>query len=365
LSGPRGSSPGSRNFPLIRAFRGIAAAWVVLFHAREGDHIPDLVAALPWSVDVIVFRLGHYGVPIFFALSGFVIAHSLRDATLSRGFLGRFLLRRSIRLDPPYWGAIAIVLLSGWLAARVRHEPWAPPSAGVIAANIVYLQRLLDLKPLNPIFWTLTFEVQFYLVYAGLLVAAAHGVRRGFGLAMPIAWGAMVVLALAAACRLVTGLPEGLFVYLWPDFFAGVLAYWAVERRDARIGLALLVLPLLWIGPWQIDALFPRAAAAMALLLFAATRTGYAERGLDWRWLQFLGAISYSLYLLHNSLSGAAGMLAHRIAGRGLGADVAALALIVAASVAGAWLYWLVVERSAYRLSRRVSLAPREERISS
>ncbi|QJU59809.1 acyltransferase [Sphingomonas sp. AP4-R1] len=352
----RGPAPGPRSFPLIQALRGIAALGVLLFHAREGGHIPALVSALPDRLDLILFRSGHYGVPIFFALSGFVIAHSLRDVTLSGRFLGRFILRRSIRLDPPYWGAIVIVILFGWLSARVHHEPFVPPSVAQVAAHVVYLQGILGQPGLNPAFWTLTYEVQFYLFFVSLLVLAARLVRMGVPAAMPIAWVVMTALALVAAAQSLPTMPDGLFVTLWPDFFVGVLAYWAVFRRDARIALALLIVPLMLVGPWQEDAFFGRASALTALVLLATTRTGYADRGLDWRWLQFLGAISYSLYLLHNSLTGAAGMLAHRAAGSGLAADLIVLAAILVASIGGAALYWWVVERTAHRLSRKVAL---------
>lgn len=318
--------------------------------------MPTLVSALPNWLDLILFRCGHYGVPIFFALSGFVIAHSLRDMTLSGGFLGRFILRRSIRLDPPYWGAILIVILFGWISARVHHEPFVPPSAGRIAAHLVYLQGLLGQPGLNPAFWTLTYEVQFYLFFVSLLVVASRLVRIGLPVAMPIVWIGMTALSLVAAVQSLPPVPDGLFVTLWPDFFVGVLAYWAVSRRDAQIALALLIVPLIFVGPWQEDALFGRASALTALLLMATTRTGYADRGLNGRWLQFLGAISYSLYLLHNSLTGAAAMLAHRAVGRGIAADIVALIAIIIASVGGAALYWWTVERTAHRLSRKVVL---------
>ncbi len=57
-----------------------------------------------------ISRYGTYGVQVFFVLSGFVIAHSLRDNPLTRASIGNFMLRRQIRLDPPYWTMLAIAL---------------------------------------------------------------------------------------------------------------------------------------------------------------------------------------------------------------------------------------------------------------
>ena len=60
-------------FSFVDALRGIAALAVVLFHAFEGNHIPQLIPVMPrWITDIIDH--GNLGVAIFFVLSGFVIA---------------------------------------------------------------------------------------------------------------------------------------------------------------------------------------------------------------------------------------------------------------------------------------------------
>src|SRR5690349_21798798 len=88
--------------------RHVRALWVVLFHISAAGHIGRLEAQLPRWIDRI-FKDGHLGGAIFFALSGFVIARSVRHATVTPSYLVRFALRRSIRLDPPYWASILFV----------------------------------------------------------------------------------------------------------------------------------------------------------------------------------------------------------------------------------------------------------------
>src|SRR5690349_17798349 len=96
-------------FEFLDGLRGIAALGVIFFHfngsLKEHSHFSQfLLSALD---------LGHLGVQIFFVLSGFVIAYSLRQEKLSCLFVLRFFVRRSIRLDPPYWvAALAIIVLS-------------------------------------------------------------------------------------------------------------------------------------------------------------------------------------------------------------------------------------------------------------
>jgi peptidoglycan/LPS O-acetylase OafA/YrhL len=338
----------STRFPLIQSLRGLAAFWVVLFHAAEGHHIDRLLALLPALLGDVVFRAGHFGVPIFFALSGFVITHSLRDLPLSWPVFGRFVVRRSIRLDPPYWASIVLVIGLALLSARVQHEPYTVPSAGTIAAHLFYLQQILHMPEINAVYWTLTFEFQFYLFFAGMMTLAAS--LGGARLRQAI-WVAMEIVAIVAAFGGFSWANEGLFVTLWPAFFVGVLAYKGIESNWARIGLALLVASLLIVQ----DSM-ALAASATAVFLLLMTMAGLATREPKLALGQWLGAISYSLYLIHNPLTGAIGFVGHKIAGPGLAGDIFALAAIIVGCLAGAAAFWWVIERPAHRFTKKVRL---------
>ena len=52
-------------FGLVHSLRGIAASWVLLFHASEGRHIDQLKASIP-TLSPVIFDLGDNGVAIFF-----------------------------------------------------------------------------------------------------------------------------------------------------------------------------------------------------------------------------------------------------------------------------------------------------------
>src|SRR5262245_44222872 len=95
-------------FVFIDGLRGIAALSVVLYHFNEAV-IRQSARWVPHVVEAVLHR-GFLGVEIFFVISGFVIAFSVRDGNYTPGYLFRFCLRRSIRLDPPYWATIALEL---------------------------------------------------------------------------------------------------------------------------------------------------------------------------------------------------------------------------------------------------------------
>src|ERR1019366_7007946 len=112
---PANTLPSGR-FAFIDALRGLAALSVVLFHAKEGNHTPDMFSLMPGWIAAL-FDNGNLGVAVFFVLSGFVISHSIYAERVSAPFAGRFMLRRSLRLDPPYWAAIALSLGFAFLSA--------------------------------------------------------------------------------------------------------------------------------------------------------------------------------------------------------------------------------------------------------
>ena len=91
--------------------------WVVLFHAYAGRHFGLLESWLPVPARAVL-DAGHLGVQIFFVLSGFVISYSVSRYRVDARFIGRFALRRSIRLDPPYWMSISLLCLGSAYAAK-------------------------------------------------------------------------------------------------------------------------------------------------------------------------------------------------------------------------------------------------------
>lgn len=309
-------------FALIQALRGIAALWVVLFHCQAAGHGSN------W-----LFSYGNNGVAIFFALSGFVIAHSIRGQQITFEYVGRFALRRSIRLDPAYWASIALFLAFAVVSAMAKHQPFIPPSSGQLAANLTYTQLFLGYHSINDVYWTLCYEVQFYLVLVFCVMAAQR-------------FGTIVyAVPFAAAALFGTGAlssPPGLFLNLWHCFFLGALAYWAMTSKTAMMAFGALAAIVLLSSP----TVFAVICLATAAGLLLAGKSGFIERGKS---LTFLGTISYSLYLTHNPIAGASFFL--------LGNHWFALPITVVVCVGAATAFWYAIERPTQRLAQRIGSA--------
>ena len=102
-------------FTNIQLLRVLAAVGVAVYHT--GCYAAIIGGTeLPWHRVTVV---GGFWVPLFFAVSGFVLTHALRSASV-----GRFLFARCLRLYPGYWLALgfAIGLMSLGLYTDFHRE---------------------------------------------------------------------------------------------------------------------------------------------------------------------------------------------------------------------------------------------------
>lgn len=344
----------TRRLAFLDALRGAAATWVVLFHFGEGGQIATLRAALPSWLDQSIFEAGHFGVPVFFVLSGFVIAHSIGDDHVTPRYFGRFALRRAIRLDIPYWASIAVVLAFVALKRLVLPATTLASAApGNVLAHMFYLQEFLGLQPINPVYWTLTYEVQFYLLFC-VLLGVTHALRQTPGDRRPEAAVFTLAAIVAIAWPLIPALhARGVALVTWYSFLLGAFASWTLSGRLKPRWFGLFAAALLVMWSSTHDA-FAMACLATAVLIYIAGRAGKLSGWCNSRLPQFLGKISYSLYLVHVPVSGAAFYLLSRLHGETVWNDLLAAVIVLVINCVAAWCFWWLAERPSMALARRL-----------
>jgi peptidoglycan/LPS O-acetylase OafA/YrhL len=336
--------------------RGLAALWVVLYHLSEGHHIENIKAVLTIPVSHFVFDSGWLGVRIFFVLSGFVMANNTVKYQVEGNFANKFILRRLIRLTPPYYFAIFFTLIFLALKQHVLGTQIQLPEPNVIAAHFFYMQGFLGFKNINPVFWTLCIELQFYVAFiimvwfSDYLVTQCKIHDARYWLA-----GLSSILALPWAFGwLQTPIWAGGFIGFWYSFMAGVLVCWAIFANRIfqwfTIGYLLLIIGSVVFK--HSDAVIVTGLTATSL--FFAGVKGYMQRWLNWRWLQFVGLVSYSLYLLHNPLTGASANLLRRILSPSLLTDIIVTLAAISFCLFMAWLNFICIEKPSIRWSHVV-----------
>lgn len=336
-----------QRYAFVDGLRGLAAVSVMLFHLGTGDLRAPLSAALS-RVSVAAFGYGWIGVHVFFTLSGFVIAHSLGRTHLSLASAARFSLRRQVRLDPPYWCAIAIGVALSLVAARLRPSvPRFLPSAKDVVAHVFYAYDLLGRPGISSVFWSLCIEVQFYLLFVLVLL-----VLQRWRLVLP--W-ALAGSAVASLHWTVTWrYPHAWFTQHWYLFALGALVRWSQLGR-AWPGLpALLAVVYVAVGVHH-DRLEPVAGGLVAGALLVAHARDALGTWLAARPLQFCGTISYGIYLFHTPFAGPvhAGLARVVDPRRPLGALVIVVAQL-AVAVGAATLLHRTVEGWAIRMAERI-----------
>ena len=338
--------------------RGIAALWVVFFHMAGGHHIETLKSILPSMLYKIFFSWGDLGVAIFFVLSGFVMALTAYKVKFNLTNSVCFIARRLIRIVPPYYFAIAVTLLLIIIKTKALNLVYIAPSIKDLMSHAFFLQGVLNTPYINQVYWTLCIEVQFYIVFACLLWVADY-IQIKFN----IANSRNIVVVIACYMALLwpfdiisTTIWNGGFVGFWYSFLAGVIICWGWLNKGSTLKLAIGYCLILFVaGLIHKSGFILVVAMTASLLLFAGLRERMYT-WLNWSWLQFLALISYSLYLLHNPITGASFNITNRLFSTDLTREIVGMSIALVACLVVSYLSFLMIERSSINWSHKITL---------
>ncbi len=358
VSADESISNNSARLSFADGLRGLAALWVVLFHLAEGHHIETIKNTMPKLAYNIAFGWGHLGVAIFFVLSGFVMALTAHKVKFNAANACKFIARRLTRLAPPYYFAIIFALIFIFIKSKALHITYSLPIASDLFKHAFFVQDMLNTSQINVVFWTLCIEVQFYIAFA-LLVWFADWLQLTCKIAnaRSIVIICCCVIALFWPLELVTQLFwQGGFIGFWYSFLAGVIICWGWLNKGFLRNVAAAYCVILLIIGLIYHADFTIAVAITASLLLLAGMLDKMHIWLNWGVLQWLGLVSYSLYLLHNPVTGASANIAKKIFHDGLFADIFSMFMSLFACLIVAYLSFLIVERPSIKWSHAIKL---------
>lgn len=312
---PRGTPAGSGEAPLtavhptdpaeaadagfslgVHGARGLFAFAVFVYHVHNSG-LPGV--PLPGLADAALSSL-QYGVELFFAISGFVIAGTLDRARTPTAFI----VNRATRIYPVLW--TAVLLFVALSLATGEQLPAALPPLDLMLVTLGNMLALPDLVPM-PLFlpqaWTLNYELCFYVFcFVYLVLLRRFSIRAE----MPL---------LAFGIALLVFNPRGIFFLAGLIVSLGWLRGAAAGRLSRPSLLWLVVFLAAWAAVWSKDEPFTSilpwfgdlrivfavvAFVAATLCLEGVVRgSGLLGRLLATPLLQWLGTVSYSFYLWH------------------------------------------------------------------
>ena len=292
-------TPGHRVLSLD-ALRGLAAFVVVWHHFR----LCFVVGEPRWWLRP--FFAGRSAVVLFFVLSGYVLALPYwRGAQPTYGI---YLLRRFTRIYIPYAAAAVLALLaaSQLLYSKLPLSPWFYRTWQTALTPQVIAEQFFTIPgtgEVNTAFWSLRYEMELSIIFP----LVCWSISRLKGMASFV--GALALEAIATA--IFKNKPPSPFLmelaqsFLWGScFIYGALLSYKSEK----------------IGEWY--GITPRWAKVAVLigttLVYLSTKSSvqpfaacvvlvFAERSRASRWLnmpipEYLGRISYSMYLMHGTV---------------------------------------------------------------
>lgn len=272
----------------IDGLRALAVIAVLLFHYTSAFDLSY------YKTVSVPFRLeaGHYGVDLFFMVSGYCIFMTLER---SRS-LAAFWSRRIARLQPAYVAAVLLTMLT------MAIFPLPGRTVSIVAAigNLFWLEMIPTWPMVDGAYWSLLVELKFYFWF-GLLYFLS-----GRRLAVA-AWAAFATAA-AGVALLGSIIPFGRVVTTVADvaliapygglFLIGLVGYearkgWTIGTlAAAALGIALIASSSRFAGHQWIGV----AIALFALAVFRMTWLRLP------RAITFVGLVSYSLYLVHQNI---------------------------------------------------------------
>ncbi|WP_095012582.1 acyltransferase family protein [Tsuneonella mangrovi] len=330
--------PLPRTIPTLDGLRGLAALAVLVSHSANAGFLPAVLGG----------GFGHVSVGVFFTLSGFLMAHVCFGKPFNRGEISQYLVARGSRVLPMFY---VVVVVSVALLATIGAGFYGIVNWHRAAFNLLLLRG-------DGVLWSVPVEVQCYLIFLAVWRAQARG----------HIWPLVLLLSLAAivSAYLWAGSAWGVgYVFLWLHFFLigaalrHLLDDGARNRMPASLsgspamalGLVALAMALLlppdlraalgWHSPEPF--LDPFVILAMPMLLWASCAGAGPMAALAAPSLRWLGAISFSLYLLHAPII----FLVERLHIAANAPPFARFALVLAASLLASWITYRLIERPA------------------
>lgn len=280
----------------IDFLRAIGAVAVCIFHLTLGYlHEGNPVYS--------VFQHGHLGVELFFVITGFLIPSSLLRKNHTIANWGTYMKDRIIRIHPAYIGAVLICVFQEFISTLLPPPMYKPFSVSIldILGHFTYLQPYIGRPWLVILFWTLAVQFQFYMVYGVIHFLFIHEKKwmRFLTLlaliTLPFLIGKGEIDYGFGLVNLNNFLPHymhiflvGVLLFMFTQGFLSKIEFWIFMAINCYALFYYRGGMYVW---YDGDFLRPFAVICASICILFIN--------IQHKIFEFLGKISYSLYLIH------------------------------------------------------------------
>lgn len=292
---------------------------------------------------------GNYGVTMFFVLSGFLITNLLLKEREQTGTvsLKNFYLRRTLRIFPAFYGFVLFYVAVHYFA---HHEVrWAETIATLTYTRDYFEAFFYSPEGTMRHTWSLAVEEQFYLLWPFIFCRfKPRELLKGLSVFVCGVWALRFALVHnpthiyyafdTRADALALGCLVAIAVHLGYEF------RWVIKSWLVGIAAVLGIVALNWRFPFDSLVVYAALPILCAIFLLNAVYFGPRYKLLNNPIANYLGLISYPIYLYHI-------VVGHGFHGR-LHYPASVAAVIIMASLS-----YFIVEKPFLRLKDRIGKA--------
>ena len=321
------------HFVVIDTLRGVAALLVVIVHV-------SINLEQSWITKIASY--GQYGVIIFFVVSGFIIPYSLHKSRYKIQDISNFLLRRMARLNPPYYVILFLTILF-YIFIRIINPNAVAEHLNITAPRIffhlTYIVPFTGTDWYNNVFWTLAIEFQYYIL---------------IGLFYPfLSKNKFLVIFGIVLCGLSHRFPyatETLNILGWSTPFLIGISIFLYKTNKINLQEMMILSAVLF---WMCQSQIPGQSMFFALFAYLAIMFSQFSSPIT----NFLGKISYSLYLTHSLFFAIAFSLSRRLTNLDIpfAKEIFAILFLVGSIPIAYWFY-LFVEKPSIAWAQKLKL---------
>lgn len=314
----------------IQILRGLSSISVLLCHAS----FP--LSSYPKLAGFLIY--GQLGVHVFFFISGYIIIYSLIKNKYSVRHFFTFLAKRSVRIDPLYITTIILTLTSFWLFSHFtsfKGKP-IPFIFEQFISHLFYIVPFTKWSFYNHVFWTLCIEFQFYILIGIIYFISNKWLFK-----------AIFILAFSLSCFIDVPNSYYMVTNYAPIFAMGIsLIEYQLSKKNVYILCYTMCAIMTYL---HFDLLTLGLIIASSAMIILNNKEYFA--------LNFLGHISYSLYLIHPLVLLYLSGIFKRFLPQLIHYQLIGLFIQVLLSIAVAYVFYLLIEKPSLRLSKEIKIS--------